>query len=110
MSACDLIFGAEFLVRGAIRDAFPDLVSFELVEYDNAQVLQDLMDLAASQAQNPLYVELPVLTAAGLVDNYLWTVYPHDVREADQTPILAFDPGNEAGTPIDVLDGPSLTF
>jgi hypothetical protein len=110
LGACDEIIGAELLLRQTIRDTFPDLASFELVEFDDSQALAQLNELAVSQDQDPIYLELPVLDASGLVDSYRWTVYPHDVRVADQTTILAFDPDDEAGREIDLLTGPSMTF
>lgn len=110
LGACDEILNTDALVREAILDAYPDLGSFELVEIDDGPILGQLTDLAASGLQVPLYIDLPVLTATDRIASYTWTVYPHDVRAADQTPILAFDPENEEGSPIELLTGPSMTF
>lgn len=110
LAACDEILGVELVLGQTIRETFPDLATFELVEFDDAQILVQLGDLAASQVQDPIYLELPILEASGQLGSYRWTVYPHDVRAAGRTPILAFDPDDEAGSEIDALTGPSMTF
>ena len=103
-------------LRRVIQRVLPKMESFELVKLETRDIVKELNAIAAKGAENPervepIYVELPVVSPKGeLVKDFVWTVYPHNLRAAKGTPVIAFDPENEKGEVVDRLTGPSLTF
>ncbi len=104
-------------LRQAIARAFPELKQYRLVNLEDSQVVATLRELAGNTAQNPdlatrpTYVSLPVIDVSGLVSNYQWTVYHHNVRSDDYgLELTDLDGGKELRVEDAGLLGPSLTF
>ena len=102
-------------LRRIVQRVLPEMESFELVKLETREIVKELQAFAQKGGEEgivePMFIPLPVVTPKGeLVKDFAWTVYPHNLRAASGTPVIAFDPENERGRVVDKLSGPSLTF
>lgn len=95
-------------LRQAVSRALPGLRSFQLINLDDGALIKQLLELARTPRETPIFLSIPVIDTRNSIRNLSWTVYHNNVRDP-AAESCTVDLSRE-GIDCQPVEGPSLTY